>query len=257
MTAIAARLTGTDDGAAGRLLPGLALAGAVAVVATAAGRAVPVVGGPVIGIVIGVALRGRLGRRARLDGGPAFAAGPVLEVAVVTLGAQLSLREVAAVGASSLPVMLGTLGTCLLLAALLGRRLGIERDLRTLIGVGTAVCGASAIAAVSPVMRAKGQDVAYAVSTIFLFNVAAVLTFPLLGHLSGLDQHAFGLFAGTAVNDTSSVVAAAARSTETARRCGCRHAWRRAAQDRCRPRSHVPSSRRLATVCPCRSNSRR
>jgi uncharacterized integral membrane protein (TIGR00698 family) len=105
--------------------------------------------------------------------------------------------------------MLGTLGVCLLLAWLVGRRLGVPRDLRTLIGVGTGICGASAIAAATPAMRAKSNDVAYAISTIFLFNVAAVLIFPPLGHALGLSEHAFGLFAGTAVNDTSSVVAAA------------------------------------------------
>jgi uncharacterized integral membrane protein (TIGR00698 family) len=96
-----------------------------------------------------------------------------------------------------------------MLAYLTGRRLGVSRDLRTLIGVGTGICGASAIAAVSPAIRAKHPDIAYAISTIFLFNIAAVLAFPPLGHALGLSQHAFGLFAGTAVNDTSSVVAAA------------------------------------------------
>jgi uncharacterized integral membrane protein (TIGR00698 family) len=78
-----------------------------------------------------------------------------------------------------------------------------------LIGVGTGICGASAIAATSPTIKAKHQDIAYAISTIFLFNIVAVLTFPFLGHALHLSQHAFGLFAGTAVNDTSSVVAAA------------------------------------------------
>ena len=82
-------------------------------------------------------------------------------------------------------------------------------DLRTLIGVGTGICGGSAIAAVSPVIEAASADVAYAISTIFLFNIAAVLAFPLLGHALGMSQQSFGLFAGTAVNDTSSVVATA------------------------------------------------
>ncbi|WIB13861.1 putative sulfate exporter family transporter [Curtobacterium sp. MCPF17_052] len=82
-------------------------------------------------------------------------------------------------------------------------------NLRTLIGVGTGICGASAIAAVTPVIGAVSIEVAYAVSTIFLFNVAAVVVFPVVGHALGMSQHAFGLFAGTAVNDTSSVVAAA------------------------------------------------
>jgi uncharacterized membrane protein YadS len=108
-----------------------------------------------------------------------------------------------------LPVMLGTLAICLAAAWLYGRLLGVPRDLRTLIGVGTGICGGSAIAAVSPVIEAASADVAYAISTIFLFNIAAVLVFPLLGHAFGLSQQSFGLFAGTAVNDTSSVVATA------------------------------------------------
>ena len=109
---------------------------------------------------------------------------------------------------SSLPVMLGTLAVCLTAAYLLGRWMGIERDLVTLIGVGTAICGASAIAATSPVIKARSATVAYAVSTIFCFNIAAVLLFP-VGSLSASEPDAFGVFAGTAVNDTSSVVAAA------------------------------------------------
>ncbi|MGH8960287.1 MAG: YeiH family protein [Jatrophihabitantaceae bacterium] len=191
------------------LAPGLALAGAIAAVATAIGRLAPVLGAPVAGLVMGVALSGRLHGRAALTPGVRFAGTTLLQVAVVLLGSALSLRQVARVGATSVPVMLGTLTVCLSLAFLIGRRLGIGRDLRTLIGVGTGICGASAIAAISPVIRARNPDVAYAISTIFLFNIAAVIAFPPLGHLLGLDQHAFGLFAGTAVNDTSSVVAAA------------------------------------------------
>jgi uncharacterized integral membrane protein (TIGR00698 family) len=181
----------------------------LAAVATGAGRLVPVVGAPVIGVVLGAALSSTVRARTALRPGVTFAAGRVLQLAVVLLGAELSLGQVVHVGAASLPVMLGTLTVCLTLAFVLGRRLGISRDLRTLIGVGTGICGASAIAAVSPAIRAKNPDIAYAISTIFIFNVAAVLAFPALGRALHMSQHAFGLFAGTAVNDTSSVVAAA------------------------------------------------
>jgi uncharacterized integral membrane protein (TIGR00698 family) len=105
--------------------------------------------------------------------------------------------------------MLGSLAAALLGAALLGRLLGIGGTLTTLIGVGTGICGASAIAAVSGIVAATELEIAYAITTIFLFNVAAVVLFPPLGHLLGLGQVPFGLWAGTAVNDTSSVVAAA------------------------------------------------
>ncbi|MFF1278749.1 YeiH family protein [Streptomyces marokkonensis] len=191
-------------------LPGLSLAVSVAVVATLVGRWFPLVGGPVAGIVIGVVLAAVRRPGKRLRPGVTTASKSVLQLSVVLLGCQLSLTQVVRVGGSSLPVMLGSLAACLTAAYFLGRRLGIGRDLRTLIGVGTSICGASAIAAVTPVIGAASVEVAYAVSTIFLFNIAAVLVFPILGHLLDMSQQAFGLFAGTAVNDTSSVVAAAA-----------------------------------------------
>ncbi len=124
------------------------------------------------------------------------------------LGTGLSIGQVLHTGVSSLPVLLGSLAVALIGATLLGRALSIDRDLRTLIGVGTGICGASAIAATDAVIAAAVVDVSYAISTIFTFNVVAVLTFPTLGHLIGLSPHSFGLWAGTAINDMSSVVAA-------------------------------------------------
>jgi uncharacterized integral membrane protein (TIGR00698 family) len=204
-----------DRGAA--LLPGLALAAALALVATGIGAVLPVLGAPVAAIVLGV-LVGLVRRPgATLQPGVKVAGRFVLQLAVVLLGTQLSLARIAEVGLSSLPVLVGTLAVCFVAAWLVGRGLGVVGDLRTLIGVGTGVCGASAIAAVTPVIGAASGTVAYAVSTIFLFNAAAVLVFPALGHLIGLDQQAFGLFAGTAINDTSSVVAAAAAYGDLAR----------------------------------------
>ena len=104
--------------------------------------------------------------------------------------------------------MFGSLASALLAACVFGRRLGVPSRLRTLIGVGTAICGASAIGAVSGVIDARPAEVRYAISTIFAFNLAAVILFPPLGHLFGLSQSEFGLWAGTAVNDASSAVAA-------------------------------------------------
>ncbi len=200
--------------AAGRraraIAPGLALALAVAAAATVVGQYVPLIGSAVPGAVIGAVIAMVFKPGARFAPGVKWASTFVLQCSVVLLGAQLSISEAARVGLSSLPVMLGTLAICLAAAWLYGRLLGVPRDLRTLIGVGTGICGGSAIAAVSPVIEAASADVAYAISTIFLFNIAAVLAFPLLGHALGMSQQSFGLFAGTAVNDTSSVVATAA-----------------------------------------------
>lgn len=141
-------------------------------------------------------------------GGLAPISRSALQVAIVLLGGTISLSDVASVGASSLPVMLGSLATALITAALLGRWLGVPERLRILIGGGTGICGASAIASVSGVIDAPAREIRYAVSTIFAFNLAAVLLFPPLGHLLGMSPHGFGLWSGTAINDTSSVVAA-------------------------------------------------
>lgn len=187
----------------------VALAMGITAVAIVVGQQIPVLGAPVTGVVLGV-LASPLARRTQ--GWTAIVrwlGSYPLQVGVVLLGAGLSLTQVAHTGLDSLPIMLGTLAVCFTAASVIGRALKIPRDLRILIGAGTGICGASAIAAVAPTIRAKAPDVAYAISTIFAFNIAAVLTFPLLGHLLGLSQHDFGLFAGTAVNDTSSVIATA------------------------------------------------
>ncbi len=195
--------------AASKCLPGLALCFAIAIVAFALGRALPVVGGPVFGIVLGMVIAVLRRKRApALDAGIAFSARGLLQFSIILLGANLELRAIVGIGLQSLPVMLGTLVVTLTAAYGIGRLLGIERDLRRLLGVGTAICGGSAIAALSSVLESSPADVAYSIATVFLFNIVAVLVFPALGHLMGLSQHAFGLWAGTAINDTSSVVAA-------------------------------------------------
>ena len=190
------------------LLPGLAAVASVAVVAVPLGQRVPLVGAPVIAILIGVTLSSIHPLDQRYTPGIRLTSKRVLQWSVIALGTGLSLREVISVGAASFPVLAGTLSVAFLGAVVVGHILGISRDCRTLIGVGTAICGASAIAAVDSVIGAAAVDVSYSVATIFTFNVIAVLVFPSLGHLFGMSQHAFGLWAGTAVNDTSSVVAA-------------------------------------------------
>lgn len=189
--------------------PGLLLALGVAVVATPLGSLVPVIGGPVFGILLGIAVAAVLRPGARLRPGLDVAAKPVLQLSIVLLGATLSLQQVASVGLGSLPVMLGTLAVALVGAWVLGRLLNVRGDAQLLIGIGTGICGASAIAATTAVIKPKEHQVAYAIGTIFTFNIIAVLAFPSIGHALGMDGHAFGLWAGTAVNDTSSVVASA------------------------------------------------
>ncbi|MEV0795430.1 putative sulfate exporter family transporter [Kribbella sp. NPDC050459] len=193
-----------------RRLRGLGIVLLVTAVAVPLGRLVPLVGGPVFGILLGV-IAGSVIPALRSDvwrPGYDFASKTLLQLSIVVLGTGLSLQQVARVGVSSLPVMLGTLALALGGAWVFGRLLGVRGDTQTLIGVGTAICGGSAIAAATAAIGAKRSSVAYALATIFTFNIVAVLTFPPLGHLLGLSSEAFGLWAGTAVNDTSSVVAA-------------------------------------------------
>ncbi len=201
-------ITATMTGSTRRVGPGLALASAIGLGASALAHVMPIVGAPVIAILIGILVALVRPANEGLRPGLHVANKRVLQVAIVLLGTGLSVHQVTSTGLSSLPVLLGTLVIALLAAWLIGRWLGVVGDVRTLIGVGTAICGASAIAATDAVIDAPEQDVAYAVATIFTFNVVAVLTFPILGHALHLSQHSFGLLAGTAVNDVSSVVAA-------------------------------------------------
>jgi uncharacterized integral membrane protein (TIGR00698 family) len=196
-------------------MPGLAVCVAVAVPASVLGGSLPLVGGPVFAIFLGAAagwlLRKYLPHNGfeRLRPGFAMAGKQVLQASIVVLGTGLSLTQVVRVGGRSLPVMLGTVAVALGGAWLFGQLLRVGGQTGLLIGVGTAVCGASAIAATTAVVAVADDAVAYAIGTIFACNIAAVLLFPVVGHLLGLSQPAFGLFSGTAINDTSSVVAAA------------------------------------------------
>ena len=188
--------------------PGLALTAAIAVAALLLGRTWPLVGGPVFGIVLGIAVRNLRAPGTSFQPGIRMAGKQVLQWSIVALGLNLSLVEVLHTGASSLGVTAVTMTAAFVSAALLGRLLGIPSKLKLLIGIGTAICGGSAIAAAAPIVRPDEHETAFAISTIFLFNLVAVLTFPTLGHWMHLSAHGFGLWAGTAINDTSSVVAA-------------------------------------------------
>jgi uncharacterized integral membrane protein (TIGR00698 family) len=192
-----------------RHAPGLAWTSSVALAGWLIAHVVPLLGAPVMAILLGLAISVLRRPPPAATAGIVFSSSVLLQVAIVLLGTGLGLGQLLRVGGRSLPVMLGTLAVALAGAAVIGRLLAVSSRLRTLIGVGTGICGASAIAAVSGIVEATGTEISYAISTIFVFNVAAVLLFPPLGHLFHLSQHGFGLWAGTAVNDTSSVVAAA------------------------------------------------
>ena len=192
--------------------PGVGLCAAIAIPCWFLGEALPVVGAPVFAILIGmvIALWWKQPARGIVQDGIGFTAKKVLQYAVILLGFGLNLAQIAAVGAESLPIILTTIATALIVGYVLYRVLRMDSAIATLIAVGSSICGGSAIAATAPVIRAKDEQVAQAISVIFLFNVVAALIFPTLGGMLGMSNEGFGLFAGTAVNDTSSVTAAAA-----------------------------------------------
>ncbi len=192
-----------------RLAPGIVLCLVIAAAAWFLGKAIPVVGGAVFAILLGICA-GLLKPGKAFPEGIRFTSKKLLQTSIILLGFEMNMTRVFQVGVQSLSVMVFTLVAAFLTAWLMGRLLGVPANETVLVGVGTAICGGSAIAATAPVIDAKDEEVTQAISTIFLFNVLAVFLFPPLGHLFGLSDAGFGLWAGTAVNDTSSVVATGA-----------------------------------------------
>lgn len=190
-----------------KIFPGLAVACVLAAGAWYCGQLVPLIGGPVLGILFGI-LATLIGDFPSFKEGTRFASKKILQLSVVLLGFEMNIGNVIAVGGESLVVMVFTLTAAFLTAWIMGRLLGVDSVTTTLIGVGTAICGGSAIAATAPVLNADDKEIAHAISTIFLFNVVAVFLFPAIGHLMHMSDTGFGLWTGTAVNDTSSVLAA-------------------------------------------------
>lgn len=189
------------------LAPGLALCFILAGLAWLMGQAVPLVGGAVFAIVLGM-LAALKKPPARLEAGIRFTSKKLLQYSIILLGFEMNMYNVLEVGGQSLWVMAFTLTAAFLTAFVASKLLRLPKDTTVLIAVGTSICGGSAIAATAPVIKAKDEDVAQAISTIFLFNIVAVFLFPFLGQALGLSDTGFGMWAGTAVNDTSSVVAA-------------------------------------------------
>lgn len=192
--------------------PGILICLAIAIPSWFLGKLFPIIGGAVIAIVAGmiIALFWSPGEVCKT--GISFTSKKVLQLAVILLGFGLDLNVVLHTGKQSLPIIICTIATSLLIAFILHRVMHIDSNISTLIGVGSSICGGSAVAATAPVIDADDEEVAQAISVIFLFNVLAALIFPALGSAIGFSTtsgEAFGIFAGTAVNDTSSVTATA------------------------------------------------
>lgn len=191
---------------------GLLLSLVIAVPSWFLGNAFPIIGGPVIGILLGMIITIFIKNKDPFKKGIAFTSKKVLQYAVILLGFGLNLGVVLETGKQSLPIIISTIATSLVVAYFMSKVLHMPSKIATLIGVGSSICGGSAVAATAPVIDADDEEIAQAISVIFLFNVIAALVFPAFGAMIGFDTtsgEAFGIFAGTAVNDTSSVTATA------------------------------------------------
>ncbi len=194
-------------------LAGILLCLAIAIPSWLLGKIFPVIGGAVFAILTGMVIAVFFTKRGRFDSGIKWTSKMILQTAVVLLGFGMDLHVVIRTGRQSLPIILCTISASLIIAWVLRRAMQIPGNTAILVGVGSSICGGSAIAATAPVIDADDDEVAQAISVIFFFNVLAAVFFPMLGHAIGFDTtsgESFGIFAGTAINYTSSVTAAAA-----------------------------------------------
>ena len=188
---------------------GVILCLAIALPAYYLGTLFPLVGGPVFAILMGMIITHFVKDKSKVQDGITYTSKKILQYAVILLGFGMNLKDILKIGTTSLPIILSTITTSLVVAYVLCKLLKIPSKIATLIGVGSSICGGSAIAATAPVIEADDEEIAQAISVIFLFNILAALIFPTLGGILGLSNDGFGLFAGSAVNDTSSVTATA------------------------------------------------
>ena len=201
-----------------QVIPGFILSITIACAAKWLEALLPVhlIGASVIALFIGMGLHQIKMPSPSIKVGLQFTSKKILKFAIVLLGSSLSIGMILRVGKLSLTVMVFTLLTCFGGGYFVGKALGLDWKLSNLISAGTGICGGSAIAAIAPVIDADDKDIAYAMSATFLFDMAMIVAFPIMGHTMGLSDMAYGLWAGTAVNDTSSVVAAGYAYSEAA-----------------------------------------
>lgn len=192
-----------------KIVPGALLSVGVAFLACWLESLLPIhlIGSAVIAMFIGMLLNHFLRDTKLLASGLKFTSKKILKFAIILLGLSLNITTILHVGKMSLTVMIFTLLTCFGGGYFIGKALGLNWKLSNLISAGTGICGGSAIAAIAPTIDADDNDVAYAMSATFLFDMAMIVLFPIMGRALGMTDQAFGIWAGTAVNDTSSVVA--------------------------------------------------
>lgn len=200
------------------VIPGFVIALGIAVIAKLLESLLPIhlIGASVIAMFIGMVINAFHRSGNMMAPGIKFTSKKILKFAIILLGASLNIATVLTVGRNSLLVMIFTLATCFGLGYLSGRLLKLNWKMSNLISAGTGICGGSAIAAIAPVIEAEDIDIAFGMSATFLFDMVMIVLFPIFGKSLGLSDVMYGLWSGTAVNDTSSVVAAGFAFSEAA-----------------------------------------
>lgn len=191
-----------------KYLPGIALVMIIGVIANSLGKDFPLIGGAVIAIIMGILIRQFLGVPQMFSDGISYTLKKLLKLAIILLGFSFNFSQIYNVGLNAIVIVLVAVMTGIFLTYYIGKLFKLEGNIPLLISLGTGICGATAIATSGPIIKAKDEEIVYAVNTIFAFNVLAVLIYPLIGHVLSIPDHQFGVWAGTAIHDTSSVVAA-------------------------------------------------
>lgn len=189
-------------------LPGILVCVVIALISSYLGGQIPLVGGPVFALLLGIIIALFIKPNEKINPGLKFTSKKMLHFAIILLGFGLNIGQILEVGKFSLIVMIFTLTASFGFGYLFGKLFNMNWKLSSLISAGTGICGGSAIAALSPVIEADNSDITYAISATFIFDIVMIVLFPIMGKKLGLSDLAYGLWAGTAVNDTSSVVAA-------------------------------------------------
>ena len=145
-----------------------------------------------------------------------FTSKKILKAAIILLGASLSVSTILSVGKMTFFVMIFTFAMCFGGGYFVRKIFGLNWKLGNLISAGTGICGGSAIAAIAPVIDADDKDIAFAMSSTFLFDMVMIALYPLMGKALGMSDIAYGIWAGTSVNDTASVVASGYAFSEAA-----------------------------------------
>lgn len=193
-----------------KMAPGVLLSASVAVIAMFLSSLIPgdIIGATVMALLVGMALNPLFNKYEQFNSGVSYTGKMILRLGIILMGVNMNFSEVLSVGRYSLFVMIFTMGTAFGAGNLIGKIFKMNWKLTNLLSVSTAICGGSAVAAVGPVIKAKGEDIAYAISSTFIFDVLTVVVIPWIGMALGMSEMGYGLWVGTAVNDTSSVVAA-------------------------------------------------